>query len=135
VDVEVSNNRLEHVRLSGDFFLEPDTALEDIDAALSGMPADADAAQLASAISAGLDPTVSMIGFSPEAAGIAVRRALGKTSGWDDHTFDVSDAVTMDPVRHVALDQVMPQQVAAGLRPPTLRFWEWDAPLVVIGSF
>src|SRR5699024_7149891 len=26
-------------------------------------------------------------------------------------------------------------EVALGERPPTLRFWDWDAPLVVIGSF
>ena len=36
---------------------------------------------------------------------------------------------------HVALDEVITKEVAAGVRPPTLRFWDWNAPLVVIGSF
>ncbi|MDO5726988.1 MAG: biotin/lipoate A/B protein ligase family protein, partial [Bowdeniella nasicola] len=36
---------------------------------------------------------------------------------------------------HVALDEVLPEEVAAGRRNPLLRIWEWNAPLVVIGSF
>ena len=36
---------------------------------------------------------------------------------------------------HVALDEVITKEVADGVRPPTLRFWDWNAPLVVIGSF
>ncbi len=135
VDVETADGRLARVRVSGDFFLEPDSALEDIDAALVGMPADAPAEQLAHAIDGALDESVSLIGFSSQAVGIAVRRALGKATGWADHTFDVIPAVTLDPVMHLALDEVIPQEVAAGRRPPTLRFWDWDAPLVVIGSF
>jgi lipoate-protein ligase A len=78
---------------------------------------------------------VAFIGFSAAAVGIAVRRALGKATSWADHTFDVIPAVTMDPLLHVALDEVIPAEVAAGRRPPTLRFWDWDAPLVVIGTF
>jgi lipoate-protein ligase A len=41
----------------------------------------------------------------------------------------------LDPAVHVALDEVIAHEVAAGQRPPTLRFWDWDSPLVVIGSF
>ena len=36
---------------------------------------------------------------------------------------------------HVALDQVIPEEVAAGRRGPVFRIWEWEDPLVVIGSF
>ena len=135
VDVEVQDGRLSGVTLSGDFFLEPDTALEDIDAALTGMPADANADQLAQAIRGALDDSVLMIGFQPESVGIAIRRALGHATGWEDHTFDLIPPVVLDPAMHVALDEVIPQEVAAGERPPTLRFWDWDSPLVVIGSF
>ncbi|MDE9364531.1 biotin/lipoate A/B protein ligase family protein [Luteipulveratus sp. YIM 133132] len=135
VDVEVAGGRLSQVSVSGDFFLEPDEALEDIDAALVGMPEDASVDQLASAITGALDDSVSLIGFSPEAVGVAVRRALGRATGWADHTFDVIAAQAMAPVVHVALDEVIAQEVARGDRPPTLRFWDWDSPLVVIGSF
>ncbi|MDI9628785.1 MAG: biotin/lipoate A/B protein ligase family protein [Acidobacteriota bacterium] len=135
VDVEVLDGRLAHAHVSGDFFLEPDSALEDIDAALNGLPADSSAKVLAGAIEAALDDHVELIGFNPEAVGIAVRRALGHAVRWEDLTFDVIPARTLEPEMHVALDQVISEDVGAGLRNPTFRFWDWDSPLVVIGSF
>lgn len=135
VDVDVVDGVLANVAVSGDFFLEPDEALLDINAALTGMPAEANAERLAAAITARLAPEVSMIGFTPESVGIAVRRALGHATGWADHTFDVIEPVVLDPAMHVALDEVIAREVGAGERPPTLRFWDWDSPLVVIGSF
>jgi lipoate---protein ligase len=39
------------------------------------------------------------------------------------------------PAVHLALDQVLTEEVGAGRRRPTLRIWEWDEPAVVIGSF
>ncbi len=135
VEVDVDDGRLTRVLVSGDFFLEPDSALEDIDRALVGMPVEATVRQLAGAITGALDESVSMIGFDAEAVGIAVRRALGRATGWQDHAFDVIGPRTFDPALHVALDEVLPAEVAAGRRPPTLRFWDWDSPLVVIGSF
>jgi lipoate-protein ligase A len=135
VDVEVSDGRLADVSVSGDFFLEPDEALDDINAALSGMPAEAGVEKLASAVTGALGDGVSLIGFTPESIGIAVRRALGKATGWDDHVFDLIPARTLHPAMHVALDEVIAREVATGQRPPTLRFWDWDSPLVVIGSF
>ncbi|MHB1065531.1 MAG: lipoate--protein ligase family protein [Georgenia sp.] len=135
VDVEVEDGRLTSPRLSGDFFLEPESALERIDAALEGMPADSSADQFSRAISAAVDHTVAFVGFSPDAVGIAVRRALGHATSWADHTFDVIHSGPLSPAVHVALDQVISEEVAAGRRGPTMRIWEWDAPLVVIGSF
>ncbi|MFH5823972.1 lipoyl protein ligase domain-containing protein [Georgenia sp. AZ-5] len=135
VDVDVEDGRLARARVSGDFFLEPDSALEDINAALEGMPESASAEQLAQAISGALDEGVSLVGFSPESVGIAVRRALGRATSWADHTFDVIHGGAVHPALNVALDQVIPEEVAAGRRGPTMRIWEWDAPLVVIGSF
>ncbi|MDN5794966.1 MAG: lipoate--protein ligase family protein [Intrasporangium sp.] len=135
VDLETRDERLADVRVSGDFFLEPDEALEDINAALRGLPVEATVTDLAGAIDSALEQDVALIGFSTSAVGIAVRRALGRATGWADHTFEVIPPVTMDPLMHVALDEVIPQEVASGRRGPTLRFWDWDAPLVVIGTF
>ncbi len=135
VDVDVVDGRLTNAFVSGDFFLEPDTALEQINNALNGMPDSATGPELALAIENALDDDVAMIGFSPEAVGIAVRRALGHAVRWDDLEFDVIGPTTMDPAMHVALDEVMSHQLAAGLRRPTFRLWDWDSPLVVIGSF
>jgi lipoate-protein ligase A len=139
VDLDVTadggGERLANVRVSGDFFLDPDSALEDIDAALTGLPADSPVDELSAAITRALDGSVAFVGFTPQAVGIAVRRAVGKATGWADHTFDVIAPVVLDPVLHMALDEVLPHEVAAGRRAPLLRFWDWDSSLVVIGSF
>ena len=76
VDLERQDGRLRQVRVSGDFFLEPDTALGEIDAALEGMPADSDEATLAQAITRRLGEDVHMYGISAEGVAVAVRRAL-----------------------------------------------------------
>jgi lipoate-protein ligase A len=76
VDLDVREGRLANVQLSGDFFLEPDSALRTIDAALEGRPADMDEASRARSIRDALAPDVMMYGISPEAIAVAVRRAL-----------------------------------------------------------
>ena len=76
VDLELADDHIARVQVSGDFFLEPDTALDAIDAALCGLPADANEALIAAAIHVSLGLEVSMHGFSPEAIAIAVRRAI-----------------------------------------------------------
>lgn len=135
VDLEVDNERLARVSVSGDFFLEPDEALDTVNAALTGMPDNASVPQIAQAITTALDDSVRLIGFSADAVGIAVRRALGRATGWADHVFDVIEPVALDPVRHVALDEVIAEEVAAGRRGPTLRLWDWSDSVVVIGAF
>jgi len=138
VDVTVADGRIASAHVFGDFFLEPDDALEDLNAALVGMPTEATAAELGAALTARLEARpepVSMIGFSVEAVAIAVRRALGHATSWDDLTFDVIGPRVLPPVMHVALDEVLPNEVIAGRRNPHFRIWDWDSPLVVIGSY
>lgn len=138
VDIEESDGLISSAHVFGDFFLEPDDALEDIDAALIGQPVDASAEDLEQAISARLatrPAPVDLIGFDAGAVAIAVRRALGRATSWDDHEFDVIGPVTLPPVMHVALDEVIPHEVAEGRRRPVFRIWDWDSPLVVIGSY
>ena len=76
VDLEVRAGRLAQVQLSGDFFLEPDSALDAINAALEGQCADSDEAALAATVQAATGSQVMMYGVSPGAIAIAVRRAL-----------------------------------------------------------
>ena len=40
----------------------------------------------------------------------------------------------LPPHEQMALEEVLLQQVAGGHRPPTLRFWEWSEPALVLGS-
>ena len=133
VELSVDGGRVTDVRLSADFVLEP--AARAIETALIGMPADADAAALASAVRAVATGSALTDGFDVAAVAIAVRRALGKATDWRDHTFDVIGPVVLDPLMHLALDEVLPAEVAAGRRRPLLRFWDWNSSLVVLGSF
>jgi lipoate-protein ligase A len=76
VDLDVADDHIARVQVSGDFFLEPDSALEAIDRAVCGLPADASEALLAAAVQVALDPGVQLFGITPEAVAVAVRRAL-----------------------------------------------------------
>ena len=134
-EVTVVDGHLGSVAVSGDFFLEPDDALERINGALTGQPIGATVAQLPRAVESALDDSVTLVGFSPESIAIAVRRALGHATSWRDHTFEILHEGPQPPAVHVALDQVLAEELAAGRRGPTLRFWEWVEPAVVIGSF
>src|SRR3546814_4744062 len=55
VELSIVDGRMTAVQVSGDFFLEPASALDAIDAALEGLPADTGEAALAAAVTATLD--------------------------------------------------------------------------------
>lgn len=76
VDLDRVDGRLAGVQVSGDFFLEPDSALGTINGALEGQPADSEEATLAGAIRDALGPDAVLYGISPEGVAIAVHRAL-----------------------------------------------------------
>jgi lipoate-protein ligase A len=135
VDLEVVDGRIADFRLAGDFFLEPDSALDDINEAVNGLPADSDAAWIAAAVSGALPEGASLLGFSPDAVAIAIRRSLAKASSWTDYDWQLVHGTAYPPVLQMALDQVLAEEVGAGRRRPTLRIWEWNEPGVVIGSF
>ncbi|MGN5733322.1 lipoate--protein ligase family protein [Arthrobacter psychrochitiniphilus] len=135
VDCRVIDETLADVHVSGDFFLEPDEALDDINAALNGLPANLSADALANAITAALPPEAVLFGFSAQAVAITLRRALTKATSWLDHEWDVIAPTILPTALNVALDEVLTEEVGAGRRNPTLRFWDWDEPSVVIGSF
>lgn len=134
-DVEVSDGAFQSVHISGDFFLEPDDALERIDRALIEQPEDSSVAAMSALVQAAAGPDTQMIGFSPDAVAIAVRRAVGRATGWSDHRFEIVHGAAELPAMQMALDQVLTESVADGQRSPTLRIWEWERPTVAIGSF
>lgn len=135
VDLDVMDGRLANVSVSGDFFLEPDEALLGINSALTGLPETTTAAELAAAVTASLPEGAVLFGFSADAVAIAVRRALAKATSWMDHDWHVIPPTVLPTEINVALDEVLTEEVGAGRRNPTLRFWDWQEPSVVIGSF
>ena len=135
VDLDVIGGRLANVSVSGDFFLEPDEALLDINRGLTGLPDTTTAAELAAAVSASLPAGAALFGFSADAVAVTVRRALAKATSWADHQWNVIAPTVLPTEINVALDEVLTEEVGAGRRNPTLRFWDWQEPSVVIGSF
>jgi lipoate-protein ligase A len=135
VDLEVVDDLIAGFRLAGDFFLEPDSALEDINVAVNGLRADSDAAAIASAVRRSLPEGAVMLGFTPEGVATAIRRALQRATTWRDYEWELVHGESAPPVLQMALDQVLAEEVGAGRRKPTLRIWEWNEPAVVIGSF
>lgn len=97
VDLDTEDGLLRHVRVAGDFFLEPDDAIESIDHALEGAPADTDAAGLTARIEAALPPGTVMYGLSAEGVAIAVRRALAHATDWTDYDWQLIHSTRSPP--------------------------------------
>jgi lipoate-protein ligase A len=135
VDLDVVDGKIANFRLAGDFFLEPDEALDAINAAVNGLPAEADPATIAKAVQQSLPDGASLLGFSPEAVATTVRRALQHATGFKDYEWQLIRGPELAPVQQMAMDEVLSAEVGAGTRKPTLRIWEWNSPAVVIGSF
>ncbi len=135
VDLEVVEGKFADVSLSGDFFLEPDEALEAINGALTGLPESTPASEIASAVTASLPAGAVLFGFSADAVAVTVRRALSKATSWADHQWEMIPPSILPTQVNVALDEVLTEEVGNGSRNPTLRFWDWEEPSVVIGSF
>ena len=135
VDFEVADGAISDFRLAGDFFLEPDDALDDINTAVTGLPVETDASAIAAAVRAALPEGAQLLGLTPEAVGTAVRRALVTAPGWRDFDWEILHEKAVSPRMNLALDEVLTTRVGEGRRRPTLRIWEWDESAVVIGSF
>jgi lipoate-protein ligase A len=135
VDLDVTDGRIQNFRLSGDFFLEPDSALALIDGAVNGLAEDSDAASISAAVQRALPTGAVLLGFSPDSVAVAIRRSLARATSWTDYDWQLIHGAAYPPVLQMALDQVLSEEVGAGIRKPTLRIWEWNEPGVVIGSF
>lgn len=134
-DFDVVGGKIIDFKLSGDFFLEPDSLLQEINAAVSGHSAASSIADIATAIRAEVTHPPGMIGITPEAIGTSVRRALTNAASWRDFEWEIILGEPVSPLLNAALDEVLTQQVGSGNRKPTLRIWQSTAPAVFIGSF
>lgn len=121
--------------INGDFFLEPDEALMQINQAVQGLSTTTPHASIAQAVREAVGPDTVMFGFDPEAVATAVRRALGLATTWEDHEWEVIPPRPLPVAVNAALDQLLAEDVGAGRRAPALRLWQWTEPAVVIGSF
>ena len=60
---------------------------------------------------------------------------MSERTQWNDYEWELLHEAPQAPELHMALDAVITDEVGAGLRPPTLRIWEWSEPAVIIGRF
>ncbi len=127
--------RAVNVKISGDFFAEPEDVIFRLQDVVEGVPISSSASSVAARIEAQLRPDDVLFGVSPHGIGVAIRRALGAAVDWDDLDFEVIHGPSVNPVVNVAMDETLVEEVAAGRRKPFMRIWEWDAPQIVIGSF
>jgi lipoate-protein ligase A len=135
VDFDVADGRISGFTLSGDFFLEPDDALDAINGAVEGLSPTSTIEEFATAIRDALPSEVHLLGFTPDSVGVAIRRAVTGAAHWRDYDWQILHEPPVAPVLNAALDEVLTAAVGEGLRGPTLRIWEWNAPAVFIGSF
>ena len=54
---------------------------------------------------------------------------------WRRYAWRLLPPVPLDPATQVALDETLTLAVGRGDRGPTLRFWGWNAPAVILGRF
>ena len=76
-------------------------------------------------------------GVSATAAGVLPDNRADCASRWEQllpQLTVVHDQPRL-PAEQMRIDETWAREVASGLRPPTLRIWEWAAPAVVIGRF
>ena len=135
VEAEERDGHLVDVVMSGDFFLEPDEALEAMTRAIEGLPVTSDAGEIARRVRDALPDDVVMLGVHPEAVATAVRRAIADARSFAEYEWEFLAPEPLSAAEHMALDQVLTEEVGAGRRGPTLRFWDWSEKAVIIGSF
>jgi lipoate-protein ligase A len=135
VDLTIDDDRIASIRIAGDFFVEPDETVHEMERAVLGMRADSDAVALTRALTDAVPAGAQLLGFSPEAVATTIRRAVNSATTFADHEWQLLRGPALKPVQQMATDQVLTEEVGAGRRGPTLRIWEWASPAVVIGSF
>lgn len=54
---------------------------------------------------------------------------------WRTYPWQLLRGTPLAPLMHMALDEVLLDEVSAGRRPPSLRIWDWANNAVIIGRF
>ena len=75
VEVWVGDERVEKVRITGDFFLHPEEKIDEIERSLEGLPVSSDDAEVRAKIEAALE-NAELVGVSAEDLARIFRRAV-----------------------------------------------------------
>ena len=160
VDLDIKNEAIHNVRISGDFFVHPESearnVLHRLSTVITEQTEQLPVQQWNAKLNAALPWDVELLGTSTQALAVALCRALGqpaelepllgsehqplndeelafKLGNWSKVAWHLLPEVALSPAMNVALDEVLCQQVAQGKRPATLRFWRWSEQAVILG--
>ncbi len=56
-------------------------------------------------------------------------------SRWNNYDWQIIPPVPQRPAINLALDDILTAQIATGNRPPTIRFWRWSGPCIILGRY
>ena len=137
IDTTVDNDTITSLRLSGDFFLEPDEAYDEIGPVLVGTKTSASTEALESRLNSALAhfDNLDLEGLTIHDIAVTVKRAVSGGKDFTDYEWEILRPGVLPTPVNVAFDELLLNQVADGRRGPTLRFWEWDDKAVVFGSY
>ncbi|HQR43161.1 MAG TPA: biotin/lipoate A/B protein ligase family protein [Gemmatales bacterium] len=160
VDLMVVDGLIQSARLSGDFFIHPEThaasVFQQLTQTIQGQSVALSLGEWKTRLHAALPWDVELLGSSTDALAVALCRARGdavelesattsheiplsthelaaRLIPWTQCTWHLLPEVALAPAMNVALDEVLCQQVAQGRRPATLRFWRWTEQAVILG--
>lgn len=160
VDLDVRNGIIHDVRISGDFFVHPESKAREVlfrlSTAITEHTEQHNVQQWNARLNAALPWEVELLGTSTQALAVALCRALGeaveleplqpdnhaplndqalseKLASWSSMEWHLLPEVALSPAMNVALDEVLCLEVAHGHRPATLRFWRWSEQAVILG--
>lgn len=137
VDVDTDGDTITNVKISGDFFIEPDEAFFALSRALEGASTSDSAERLQAKMDAALAAFnhAELQGFQTSDVALAVRRAVTGARDFIDFEWEIVHPGVLPTPVNVALDELLLEQVASGTRKPTMRIWDWEDRATVIGSF
>ncbi|MCZ2340840.1 MAG: lipoate--protein ligase family protein [Bacteroidales bacterium] len=159
LNIQTASNRITAVTFSPRLRCDPDSATSHVLAAIASllvdMPTHLPVSAYAARIRAAVPVGCSLVGAtiedlsqnvatavahdattSPDGeriGGFTIPEINHATVNWRHQDWQLISPVPCSPTENVAWDEVLADRVAVGQRPPTLRFWSWDRPTVVLG--
>jgi len=118
-------DRIEDISITGDFFVQPVDAVEELEEALTEAPAEESVIELEDRLD---KVEAELVGFDRSHIAEAVKQAT--QINWTI----IDEGEFSEPVHH-ALDQIITQKIQEGEMQPIIRFWHRKNPAVPFGRY
>lgn len=118
-------DRIEEISITGDFFVQPVDAVEQMEEALQGVPVEESVIELEDRLD---QIEADLVGFERSHVAEAVKQAT-------QINWRIIDEGEFSEAMHHALDQVITQKIQDGEMEPLIRFWYRKNPAVPFGRY